>query len=164
VSEPQNILTGRVVDPPPLIDGHALGDLLRQHTSWAMVPASIPPVVTLVVWSLLICDAAVTAWLAGVQGGSLGCTGRLCEVATLSGHPLLTLSLAAGSLGSLIVVACRTRAFTIGTAPVLGALAVSSVVAAGAVVGAVVLVLLAALLAALVAAGVVLLIVLLLAR
>ncbi len=160
MSEPQNIITGRVDDPPPLIDGHALGDLLRQHTPWAMVPASIPPAVTLVVWSLLICDAAVTAWLAGVQDGSLGCTSRLCEVATLSGHPLLTLSLAAGSLVSLVILACLTRAFTVGTAPVLGALAVSSVVAAAAVVVAVVLVLLAVL----VTAGVILLVVLLLAR
>ena len=67
MNEPQNILTGRVTGPPPLIDGHALGDLLRQHTSWAAVPASIPPVVTVVAWSLLICDAAVTAWLTGVQ-------------------------------------------------------------------------------------------------
>ena len=163
MSEPQNILTGRVVDPPPLIDGHALGDLLRQHTSWTMIPASIPPVVTLVVWSLLICDAAVTAWLAGVQGGSLKCTGRLCEVATLSGHPLLTLSLAAGSLVSLIILACLTRAFTVGTAPVLGGLVVGSVVAAATVMGAVLLVLLV-LLAALVTAVVVLLVVLLLAR
>jgi hypothetical protein len=81
-------------------------------------------------------------------------------VATLSGHPLLTLSLAAGSLGSLIILACLTRAFTIGTAPALGALAVSSVVGAAAVVGAVVLVLLAML----VTASVVLLIILLLAR
>ena len=160
MNEPQNILTGRVTGPPPLIDGHALGDLLGQHTSWAAVPASISPIVTLVAWSLLICDAAVTAWLTGVNRGSLGCTGRLCEVATLSGHPLLTLSLAAGSLVSLIILVCLTRAFTIGTAPALGALAVSSAVAAAAVVGAVVLVLLAML----VATSVVLLIILLLAR
>jgi hypothetical protein len=160
MSEPQKILTGRVVDTPPLIDGHALDDLLRQHTSWTKVPASIPPIVTLAAWSLLICDAAVTAWLAGVQSGSLGCRGPLCELATLSGHPLLTLSLAAGSLVSLIILAGLTRAFTIGTAPVLGALATSSAVAVVAVVGAAVLVLLAAL----VIAGVIILIALLLAR
>jgi hypothetical protein len=160
MSEPQDILTGRVVDPPPRIDEHALDDLLRQHTPWTLVPVSIPPVVTVAAWSLLICDAAVTAWLAGVQGGSLGCTGRLCAVATLSGHPLLTLSLTAGSLVSLIILACLTRAFTLGTAPVLGALAVSSVVAAAAVAGAVLLVLLAMLLTAIV----VLLIIFLLAR
>jgi hypothetical protein len=63
VDEPQKVLTGQVTSPPPLIDGHALGDMLRQHKSWATVPASIPPIVTLVAWSLLICDAAVTAWL-----------------------------------------------------------------------------------------------------
>lgn len=160
MNEPQNILTGRVTGPPPLIDGHALGDVLRQHRSWAAVPASIPPVVTLVAWSLLICDAAVTAWLSCVSRGSLGCTGPLCEVATLLGHPLLTLSLAAGSLVSLVILACLTRAFTIGTAPVLGALVGSSLVAAAAVVGAVALVLLALL----VTASVILLIVLLLAR
>ena len=160
MNEPQNVPTGRIIDPPPLIDGHALGDLLRQHTSWAKVPASIPPVVTLVAWSLLICDVAVTAWLTGVQRGSLECTGRLCEVATLSGHPLLTLSLAAGSLGSLIILAWVTRAFMIGTAPVLAALGVSALVATAAVAGAVLLVLLALL----VTATVVLLIVLLLAQ
>jgi hypothetical protein len=81
-------------------------------------------------------------------------------VATLSGHPLLTLSLAAGSLVSLVILACLTRAFTIGTAPVLGALGGSLLVAAAAVVGAVALVLLALL----VTAGVILLIILLLAR
>lgn len=160
MDEPQKVLTGRVTGPPPLIDGHALGDMLRQHTSWAAVPASIPPIVTLVAWSLLICDAAVTAWLTGVNRGSLGCAGPLCEVATLSGHPLLTLSLAAGSLVSLVILACLTRAFTIGTAPVLGALGGSLLVAAAAVVGAVALVLLALL----VTAGVILLIILLLAR
>ena len=160
MTEPQNILTGRVTGPPPLIDGHALDDLLRQHTSWAAVPASIPSAVTSVAWSLLICDAAVTAWLTDVTCGSLGCAGPLCKVATLSGHPLLTLSLAAGSLVSLVILACLTRAFTIGTAPVLGALGGSLLVAAAAVVGAVALVLLALL----VTAGVILLIILLLAR
>ena len=85
MNEPQNILTGRVTGPPPLIDGHALGNLLRQHTSWAAVPASIPPVVTVVAWSLLICDAAVTAWLTVSAAVRWGARGPLCEVATLSG-------------------------------------------------------------------------------
>jgi hypothetical protein len=160
MDEPRNILMGQAPSPPPLIDGHALGDLLRQRTPWSAVPAIIPPVVTLLAWCLLICDAAVTAWLSGVNCGSLGCAGPLCKVATLSGHPLLTLSLAAGSLLSLVILAFPTRAYTIGTAPVLGTLIASSLVAAVAVMGAVVLVLLALL----VTAGVILLIVLLLAR
>jgi hypothetical protein len=117
-------------------------------------------VVRLVVWCLLICDAGVTAWLTSVSCGSLGCSGPLCSVATLSGHPLLTLSLAAGSLLSLVILAFPTRAFRVGTAGVLGALAASSLVAAVALVGAVALVLLA-LLAAVAMIG---LIVLLLAR
>ena len=92
---------------------------------------------------MLICDAAVTAWLARVNCGSLRCTGPLCAVATLSGHPLLTLSLAAGSLVALVILAFLTRAFTIGTAPVLAGSGGSLLVAAAAVVGAVALVLLA---------------------
>jgi hypothetical protein len=143
MSEPQGTLTGQVLSDPPPIDGRALGDLLEQHTPWAAVPAHIPREVTLAAWSLLICDAAVTAWLAGVLHGVLGCSGRLCEVATLSGHPLLTLSLAAPSLVSLIGLACFTRAFQIGTAPALAILAVSALVAAAAVAGAVALVLVA---------------------
>jgi hypothetical protein len=145
---------------PPLIDGHALDDLLRQHTPWSAVPASIPPVVTLVAWCLLICDAGVAAWLTAVSCGSLGCSGPLCSVATLSGHPLLTLSLAAGSLLSLVILAFPTRAFRVGTAGVLGALGASSLVAAVAVMGAVTLVLLALL----VTVAMIGLIVLLLAR
>jgi hypothetical protein len=131
------------VEPPPLIDGHALGDLLDQHRPWSRVPAVVPPVCALVAWSLTFCDAAVTAWLAAVQCGSFGCTGRLCEVTTLSGHPVLTLALSAGSLLSLIVLSCVTRAFTIGTAPALFTLAASSLVAAIAVAGAVALALVA---------------------
>jgi hypothetical protein len=160
VDEPRNTLAGQVTGPPPLIDGHALGDLLRQHTPWSAVPASIPPVVTLVSWCLLICDAAVTAWLTGVTCGSLGCAGPLCTVATLSGHPLLTLSLAAGSLLALVILAFLTRAYRIGTAPVLVALGASSLVAAVAVMGAVALVLLALLMTA----AMILLIVVLLSR
>jgi len=134
-----------VVEYPPLIDGHALGDLLDQHRPWSRVPAAVPPACTLVAWSLTFCDAAVTAWLAAVNCGSFGCSGGLCDVATLSGHPVLTLVLSAGSLLSLIVLACVTRAFTIGTAPVLFTLAASSLVAAIAVAGAVALALAAVL-------------------
>jgi len=142
MNEPQDLLTGPVADPPPLIDGQALGDLLEQHTAWSAVPATIPPIVRLASWYLLACDASVTAWLAGVNRGSLRCTGTVCAVATLSGHPLLTLSLSAGSLVALVVLAFLTRAFTIGTAPVLGTLGMSLLVATAAVVGAVALVLL----------------------
>ena len=67
---------------------------------------------------------------------------RYYAVATLSGHPLLTLSLSAGSLVALVVLAFLTRAFTIGTAPVLGTLGMSLLVATVAVVAAVALVLL----------------------
>lgn len=158
MDEPPVGLTGWAADLPQLIDGEALGDLLEQHTSWSEVPASIPPVVRLASWYLLTCDAAVTAWLARVNCGSLRCTGTLCAVATLSGHPLLTLSLSAGSLLALVILAFLTRAFTIGTAPVLAALGASLLVATVAVVGAVALVLLAML----VMASVILLIVMLL--
>ena len=42
MNEPQDLLTGPVADPPPLIDGQALGDLLEQHTAWSAVPADDP--------------------------------------------------------------------------------------------------------------------------
>jgi len=151
MEEPQNVLTGRVIDPPPpplLLDGNALDELLRQYTPWSQIPAPIPPVITAAAWYLVVCDVAVTAWLARVACGSLRCKSALCAIATLSGHPLLTLLLAAGSLVALVVLAFMTRGFTVGTARVLGILGGSMLVAAAAVAGAAALVLLAVLLVA----------------
>lgn len=130
-----------------------------QHTSLAAVRASISFVVTLVVWSLLICGASVTAWLTGVSRGSLRCTGPLCEVASLPRASADQAVAGGRSLLSLVILACMTLAFTIGAAPGSGGSGGSLLVAAAAVAGAVAVVLLALL----VTASVVLLIVRLLA-
>ncbi len=139
------VVIGEIVEDD-VIEFDALGDLLERATPWSAVPVRVPPLVTVFLWLLMPVDLAVSAWLFAVLRGSLGCDGSLCTLATLHGHPVLTMGLAAGSLVVLLVTCAGTRAFTLSTAPVLLLISVAAVVAVASVLGAVLVVVLVALL------------------
>jgi len=145
VSAVQKVLTGRDFDPSPMIDEPVSGPAPADRWSDPRVGTAplidLPIAVTTFAWFLSFCDLVVTLWLFGVHNGSLGCSGTTCELATLSGHPRLTLALAAGSLVCLLALACLTEGFSRGSVGMLAVLGVTGLVAAAAVIGLVLVIL-----------------------
>jgi hypothetical protein len=139
------VVIGEIVEDD-VIELDALGDLLERATPWSAEPVRLAPLVTVFLWLLMPLDLAVSAWLFAVLRGRLGCDGPLCTLATLHGHPALTMGLAAGSSVVLLVTCAGTRAFTRGTAPVLVLTSIAAAVAVASVLGAVLVVVLVGLL------------------
>jgi hypothetical protein len=140
------VVIGEIV-AEDVLEQDALGELLLRATPWSAQPVGLQPLVTVFLWLLMATDLAVSGWLFSVLRGELGCGGSLCTLATLFGHPALTLGLAAGSCVVLLVTCAGTRAFTRGTAPVLILVTIAAAVALISVLGAVLAVALVVLIA-----------------
>jgi hypothetical protein len=97
------VIIGEIVDDD-VIGLDALGDLLVRAAPWSAQPVALQPLVTVFLWFLMSADLAVGAWLFSVLRAQRGCDERLCALATLSGHPGLTLGLAVGSFVVLLAV------------------------------------------------------------
>ena len=109
---------GRVTAAPPLIDGHALGGLVRAAYVVGRGPGRVSRSSSR--WSCGPCRSAA-------RQARLGCRcqlrfaevqGPLCEVASLPQASADHAVAGGRSLVSLVILACLTWAFTIGAAPV----------------------------------------------
>jgi hypothetical protein len=146
VPSPNEVLLGELVDDD-VIDSHALDGLLGRARPWSAQPADLGSGVTVLLWMMLLLDLGVSGWLFGVTQERLGCTGVLCSMATLNGHPQVTMALAAGSSLLLLGTCVLSRFFTRGRASVLLLAGVGAVIASVVVIGAVLVVVLISLLA-----------------
>lgn len=113
---------GHVTGAPPLIDGHALGGLVRAAYVVGRGPGEYP--VRRHAGRVVLADLRRDSHgLAdAVNCGPLSARARCAKWRRCPGHPLIRLSQAAEAWCPLVILACLTWAFTIGAVPVSGAL------------------------------------------
>lgn len=121
-------------DPP-----NALDEFLHQRVrGWGSAPVRLPAVFTFGLWVLIAFDIGLGGWLLAVHSGTALCSGLVCTVVTLGGHPTFTLVLAGVAVGVLLAAMPLTRGYTEAGGPLLvvvtaaglfGVCAVSGVVA-----------------------------------
>ena len=68
---------------------NVLADLLRNGVRpWWSVADRLSTAVTVAFWGLAFLNGVFAGSLAAVQAGVVACSGPVCTVATLGGHPL----------------------------------------------------------------------------
>ncbi|MGI8815799.1 MAG: hypothetical protein ACR2G2_11155 [Pseudonocardia sp.] len=92
-------------------------DVLRQFvdhgtSSWSAERVPLSVAVTGTLWTLLIVNIALGAWLFAVLSGAASCSGWPCSIATLGGHAGLLLGLSGSCLAALAGSALVTRGLT----------------------------------------------------
>jgi hypothetical protein len=123
---------------PGAAAGDALADFVGRASDWRRQAVPLSWRLTGGLWCLVLLVAAVCAGLVAVLRNPGVCGGLWCRTATLGGHPLVTLLVAASSLTAFAVLAALTRGLTRVTSRRLVAIAVASAGAVTAVIGAVV--------------------------
>jgi hypothetical protein len=109
-------------------------------SDWRRKPVLLSVRLTGALWCLVLLVAVTCAGLIAIMRHPAGCDTLWCRTATLGGHPLATLLLAASSLTAFAALAAITRGLTRVTTHQLVAVAASSVGAVIAVIGAVLVV------------------------
>jgi hypothetical protein len=116
----------------------------------------LPLGATCALWGVAAASGGVGAWQAAILNGGITCSGPLCRIAELGGHPQLLVTLAAFCVATLLGFAPCTRGLTQADPLLLGPITVATVAGAVSLLGvlavaALVLVVIAAALAAVVA-------------
>lgn len=116
---------------------NALGGFVASARPWSSQTVVLSRRTTAALWVLVGAGAGVCAVLFGLLSEA-ACSGVACSVATLGGHPRLTLALAAVGTVGLLVGALFTRGLTRVGARGLWLVVPAAVLTAASVVGAVV--------------------------
>ena len=101
-------------------DPNVLADFVRaQARPWGSAATDLSPRATAFLWTLSVLNLLYVGWLFAVGGGITPCAGLPCSVATLGGHPQLTLILAGACALTLAVAMPVTRGLTCANGPQL---------------------------------------------
>jgi hypothetical protein len=125
--------------------GTAIADYLATSRRWDRQRVRLSSRVTAALWLWLLIIVGVIAWLISVARAPTSCTSGLCRLATLGGHPTVTLILAGTSVGLLIAMALVTRGLTRAGSVELTIILVAAVTGFVACMGAVLMALIIAL-------------------
>ena len=108
----------------------------------------LPVGATCALWAVATASGGVGAWQLMVLHGRAACSGALCTIATLGGHPQLLVTLAAFCVATLLGFAPCTRGLTRADPLLLGPITVAAVAGAASLLGVVALVALTLIVAA----------------
>jgi hypothetical protein len=125
--------------------GTAVADYLTVSRRWELQRVGLSTRLSVAVWLVFLTTLGVVGWLISVARAPTTCTGRLCRLATLGGHPTLTLVLAGISVGLFFAMALVTRGLTRAGSVELTLILVAAATGFVACMGAVLVVLLIAL-------------------
>ena len=120
----------------PGMTGDAFERFVGNTSDWRRQSVSLSGRLTAALWFLVLLVAATCAGLIVIVRRPAACDTLWCRTATLGGHPLATLLLAASSFTAFAALAAITRGLTRVSTHQLVAVAVSSAGAVVAVIGA----------------------------
>jgi hypothetical protein len=131
-----------------------LGEFVRRQTRpWGSVPAHLSTPVVGALWTVLVLNLVLGAWLLAVRAGVTPCAGVVCTVVTLGGDPVLPLVLSEACAAALAVSVPMTRGFSRASGPQLALIVVGVLAGVVALSGALAVLVVAALSGVLVLGG-----------